>query len=136
MAVPMMLSLEGDFQVEDFIESESDLAVGIALVNERFSDEGEPGYILLEGDMANPKVVAAIGELRNNANSHGPDDSDQLTRLPTGGVEIIAIDNILALTKAAMAWNNTPFVAAGWDPFCRGWWVGLRQGPPRPALPR
>ena len=46
IAVPMMLSLEGDFQVEDFIESESDLAAGIALVNERFSDEGEPGYIL------------------------------------------------------------------------------------------
>ena len=115
IAVPMMLSLEGDFQVEDFIESESDLAVGIALVNERFSDEGEPGYILLEGDMANPKVIAAIGELRNNVNSHWPDDSNQLTRLPTGEVEIIAIDTILALTKAAMAWNSTPFVAAGWD---------------------
>ncbi len=115
VAIPMMLSLEGNFQVEDFIESESDLAVGIALVNERFSDEGEPGYILLEGDMANPKVIAAIGEFRNNANSHEPGDSDQLTRLPTGKVEIIAIDSILALTKASMAWNSTPFDAAGWD---------------------
>ena len=129
MAVPMMLSLEGDFQVEDFIESESDLAVGIALVNERFSDEGEPGYILLEGEMANPKVIAAIGGLRNNANSHGPDDSDQLTRLPTGEVEIIAIDTILALTKAAMAWNSTPFVAAGWDPSAEDGGIGCDKDP-------
>ena len=28
LAIPMMLSLEGDFQVEDFIETESDLLLG------------------------------------------------------------------------------------------------------------
>ena len=50
IASPLMLSLEGDFQVEDFLEADSDLAVGIGLVNERFSDEGEPGFILVEGD--------------------------------------------------------------------------------------
>ena len=124
VAVPMMLSLEGDFQVEDFIESESDLAVGIGLVNERFSDEGEPGFILVEGDLANPKVIAAIGELRNNVNSHGPEDSDQLSRLPTGEVEILAIDGILGFAKAAMAWNNTSFIAAGWDPSAEDGGVG------------
>jgi len=111
-----MLSLEGDFQVEDFIESESDLAVGIGLVNERFSDEGEPGFILVEGDLTNPKVIVAMGELRNNMNSHGPEDSNQLSRLPTGEVEMLAIDGILGFAKAAMAWNNTSFIAAGWDP--------------------
>ena len=116
VAVPMMLSLEGDFQVEDFIESESDLAVGIGLVNERFSDEGEPAFILVEGDLTNPKVIVAIGELRNNVNSHGPEDSNQLSRLPTGEVEMLAIDGILGFAKAAMAWNNTSFIAAGWDP--------------------
>ena len=116
VAVPMMLSLEGDFQVEDFIEGESDLAVGISLVNERFSDEGEPGSILVEGDMANPKVIAAFGELRINVNSHGPEDPDQISRLPTGEVELRAIDGILVFAKAAMAWNITPFVEAGWDP--------------------
>jgi hypothetical protein len=116
MAVPMMLSLEGDFQVEDFIEGESDLAVGISLVNERFSDEGEPGFILVEGDMANPKVIAAFGELRINVNSHGPEDSNQISRLPTGEVELLAMDGILVFAKAAMAWNITPFVEAGWDP--------------------
>ena len=37
-----MLSLEGDFQVEDFVEADSDLAVGVGMINDRFSDEGEP----------------------------------------------------------------------------------------------
>ena len=124
MAVPMMFSLEGDFQVEDFIESESDLALGIGLINERFSDEGEPGFILVEGDIANPKVIAAFGEFRSNVNSHGPEDSDQISRLPTGEVEMIAIDGILGFAKAAMAWNNTPFVEAGWNPSAEDGGVG------------
>ena len=115
LAVPMMLSLKGDFQVEDFIETESDLAVGIYLVNERFSDEGEPGFILVEGDMADPKVIAAFGELRRNVNSREPGEPDQISRLPTGEVELIAIDSVLILAKAAMAWNIQPFEEAGWD---------------------
>ena len=115
LAVPMMLSLEGDFQVEDFIETESDLAVGIYLVNERFSDEGEPGFILVEGDMADPKVIAAFSELRQNVNSRQPGEPDQISRLPTGEVELIAIDSVLVLAKAAMAWDIEPFEQAGWD---------------------
>ncbi|MEC7720672.1 MAG: MMPL family transporter, partial [Candidatus Thermoplasmatota archaeon] len=97
MAVPMMLSLKGDFQVEDFIETESDLAAGIYLVNDRFSDEGEPGFILVEGDMADPKVIAAFGALRQNVNSREPGQPDQISRLPTGEVELIAIDSVLLL---------------------------------------
>ncbi len=115
LAIPMMLSLEGDFQVEDFIETESDLAIGIYLVNERFSDEGEPGFILVEGDMADPKVIAAFGELRKNVNSREPGDPDQISRLPTGEVELIAIDSVLVLAKAAMAWDIEPFEQAGWN---------------------
>ena len=115
MAVPMMLSLKGDFQVEDFIETESDLAAGIYLVNDRFSDEGEPGFILVEGDMADPKVIAAFGVLRQNVNSREPGEPDQISRLPTGEVELIAIDNVLILAKAAMAWDIQPFEQAGWE---------------------
>ena len=115
MAVPMMLSLKGDFQVEDFIETESDLAAGIYLVNDRFSDEGEPGFILVEGDMADPKVIAAIGALRQNVNSREPGEPDQISRLPTGEVELIAIDSVLILAKAAMAWDIQPFEQAGWE---------------------
>tara|TARA_Y100001960_G_scaffold143562_2_gene152009 strand:+ start:1960 stop:5247 length:3288 start_codon:yes stop_codon:yes gene_type:complete len=114
-ATPIMLSLEGDFQVEDFIEEDSDLAVGVGLINERFSDEGEPAYILIEGNISNPLVLDAIDELRDNMNSHGPDDPDQISKMPNGQVELIGIDLMLWYTRAAMAWNQTPFEQAGWD---------------------
>lgn len=114
-AVPMMTSLEGDFQVEDFVEEESDLAIGVGLINQRFSDEGEPAYILLEGNMTNPRVLESIEELRNNMNSHGPNEPDQFTRSPDGEVELLAIDQMLWYLRAAMAWNQTPFEHAGWD---------------------
>jgi len=129
IASPLMLSLEGDFQVEDFLEADSDLAVGIGLVNERFSDEGEPGFILIEGDMANPRVIVALGELRRNLNSHGPGDPDQISRLPTGEVELRAIDGILVIAKAAMAWNITPFTEAGWDPSADDGGMGCDKDP-------
>jgi len=115
LATPIMLSLEGDFQVEDFIEADSDLAVGVGLINERFSDEGEPAYILIEGNISNPLVLDAIDELRRNMNSHGPEDPDQISRMPNGGVELIGIDLMLWYTRGAMAWNQTPFEQAGWD---------------------
>ncbi|MFL2975389.1 MAG: RND family transporter [Candidatus Thalassarchaeaceae archaeon] len=115
LATPIMLSLEGDFQVEDFIEADSDLAVGVGLINERFSDEGEPAYILIEGNISNPLVLEAIDELRRNMNSHGPDDPDQISRMPNGEVELIGVDLMLWYTRGAMAWNQTPFEEAGWD---------------------
>ena len=115
LAAPIMLSLEGDFQVEDFIEADSDLAVGVGLINERFSDEGEPAFILIEGNISNPSVLDAIDELRRNMNSHGPDDPDQISRMPNGDVELLGIDLMLWYTRGAMAWNQTPFEEAGWD---------------------
>ena len=115
LATPIMLSLEGDFQVEDFVDADSDLAVGVGLINERFSDEGEPAYILIEGNISNPLVIDAIDELRRNMNSHGPEDPDQISRMPNGEVELIGIDLMLWYTRGAMAWNQTPFEQAGWD---------------------
>ena len=115
LATPIMLSLDGDFQVEDFIEEESDLAVGVGLINERFSDEGEPAFILIEGNISNPRVLDAIGELRENMNTHGPGEPDQISRTPGGDVELLAIDQMLWYTRAAMAWNQSPFEEAGWD---------------------
>ena len=115
LATPIMLSLEGDFQVEDFVDADSDLAVGVGLINERFSDEGEPAYILIEGNISNPLVLDAIDELRRNMNSHGPEDPDQISRMPNGEVELIGIDLMLWYTRGAMAWNQTPFEQAGWD---------------------
>ena len=95
LATPIMLSLEGDFQVEDFIEEDSDWAVGVGLINERISDEGEPAYILIEGNISNPLVIDAIDQVRRNMNSHGPGDPDQISRMPNGEVELIGIDLML-----------------------------------------
>jgi hypothetical protein len=114
-ATPIMLSLEGDFQVEDFVDGQSDLAVGVGLINERFSDEGEPAFILIEGNMTNPRVLDAIEELRENMNSHGPDEPDQISRTPGGEIELLGIDQMLWYARASMAWNQTPFEEAGWN---------------------
>ena len=77
-----MYSLEGDFQIDDFLDEDSDFAQGVFLVNQRFMD-GEPGYILVEGDIANPKVIEAIGKTRENMNSHDRElDPDQISRTP------------------------------------------------------
>ena len=115
LAAPIMLSLEGDFQVEDFVEADSDLAVGVGMINDRFSDEGEPAYVLVEGNITNPMVIQAIEDVRRNMNSHGPDDPDQISRMPNGDVELLGVDLLLWYTRAAMAWNQTQFEEAGWD---------------------
>ena len=39
IAIPMMLSLEGDFKVKDFLDEESDFAQALELFNTMFSDE-------------------------------------------------------------------------------------------------
>ncbi len=114
IAAPMALSLKGDFEIDDFLDDESDFVIGVNLVNERFRD-GEPGYILVEGDISNPKVISAISEMRDNMNSHNGSDPDQISRTPTGEVELIALDQILMFTQAAMFVNLIPFEESGWD---------------------
>mgnify|MGYP003316734439 FL=1 len=115
IATPLMYSLEGDFQIDDFLDEDSDFAQGVFLVNQRFMD-GEPGYILVEGDIANPMVIEAIGKTRENMNSHDRElDPDQISRTPSGEVELIALDEILIFVQAAMYENITPFEEAGWD---------------------
>jgi hypothetical protein len=87
----------------------------VYLVNQRFTD-GEPGYILVEGDIANPKVIEAIGLTRENMNSHDRKvDPNQISRTPSGEVELIALDEILMFVQASMYENITPFEEAGWD---------------------
>ena len=63
-----MMQLEGDFAVDDFLDEESDFAVGVEIVSNRFSDEGEPAMLLIEGDVADPAVFHAIDDFRSNAN--------------------------------------------------------------------
>ena len=114
IAAPIALSLEGDFEIDDFLDDESDFVIGVNLVNERFRD-GEPGYILVEGDISNPLVISAISEMRENMNSHDENDPNQISRTPTGEVELIALDQILMFTQAAMYVNSIPFEESGWN---------------------
>ncbi len=116
LATPLMLSLEGDFKPEDFFDEESDFAVIVRIVNERFYSEGEPGEILVEGDVIDPRVYNAIKELRANMNIKGPDDPDRFTVDPTGNVDLGGYDRIVELSILSMANNITPFIEAGWDP--------------------
>lgn len=115
IATPVMLSLEGDFKIEDFMDEEAEIAQSVFLINERFSSEGEPALILIEGDMLNPDVYAGISELRTNMNVEGTDDPNRFTRLPTGQIELHAIDELVYWAMGSLASNSEPFIRAGWN---------------------
>ncbi len=114
LAVPMMLGLEGDFKVEDFLDGESDFAQGIEIVNTRFTDEGEPAAIVIEGDMLDPRVYAAIGATRENMLDASADDPQRFTRTPLGVPELHGVDELALFAMASMGANATPFIEAGW----------------------
>mgnify|MGYP001249053641 CR=1 FL=1 len=116
LAAPMMFSLEGDFKVEDFFDEESDFATVVSLVNTRFYSEGEPGEILIEGDVVDPRVYSAILETRANMNIRGPDDPDRFSISADGNVDLSGYDILVNLAILAMANNITQFAQAGWDP--------------------
>jgi predicted RND superfamily exporter protein len=102
-----MANLEGDFTVEDFLDDESDFAYGVNLINERFSDEGEPAMMLLQGDVADPNVFAAIDEFRQNANQKTKGVVDKMTRQPDGKVDILAIDEFVIIAQLSYRSEET-----------------------------
>ena len=110
-----MANLEGDFRVEDFLDESSDFAIGVNLVAERFTEEGEPAAILIEGDVADPRVFAAIEEVRNNMNHTSDGLDSKITTTPNGKVDIQAIDELIWLAIASLAENSTPFEMKGWN---------------------
>jgi len=110
-----MMQLEGDFSVEDFLDKDSDFAFGVEVVNDRFSDEGEPAMLLLEGDVADPEVFAAIDEFRINANQRTEGVDDKMTRKPDGSVGMLAIDEFVINASAAMINDPTVFWNHGFN---------------------
>jgi len=120
IATPVMLGLEGDFKVEDFLDDESDFNQGVIIVNTRFAAEGEPAAIVVEGDMVDPRVYAAIAETRANMQIAGPNDPRSLTKTPSGATELHGIDELINFAFASMAVNRTPFEVGGWDPGALG----------------
>jgi hypothetical protein len=109
-----MANLEGDFAIEDFLDERSDFAMGVNEITLRFADEGEPAVLLIEGDVSDPTVFAAIDEFRGEMNVHAEGVPDKITRQPDGNIDILALDELLYFAQASMRYNTTPFEKAGW----------------------
>ena len=105
-----MSQLEGDFSAEMFLDESSDFVFGVDLVNERFSDEGEPALLLIEGDVTDPEVFTALKLFRENANNKSG-VSNKITIAPNGSVAILAIDEMIDLAGQSHAMEPQPF----WD---------------------
>ena len=110
-----MVQLEGDFQVDDFLDDESDFALGVGIVTDRFSDEGEPAMLYIEGDVAEPSVFKAIDEFRQNSNIKTEGVVDKMTRTPDGSVDILAIDEFVFAASASLMSNPQPFFDRGYN---------------------
>ena len=110
-----MVQLEGDFAVDDFLDDESDFAMGVEIVSNRFSDEGEPAMLLLEGDVADPAVFHAIDDFRQNANLKTEGVVDKMTRTPDGLVDILAIDEFVLAASAQLLNDPQPFWDRGYN---------------------
>ena len=108
-----MSRLEGDFAVEDFLDADSDFTAGVNLVNARFSDEGEPAVLLLEGDVLDPRVFAAIEDFRTALDDTPEGVPDKITRTPDGSIDILALDEMVNLAVFSMIEEPAPFEAAG-----------------------
>ena len=101
--------------VDDFLDDESDFALGVGIVTERFSDEGEPAMLLIEGDVADPEVFKAIDEFRQNANRKTDGVTDKMTRTPDGSVDILAIDEFVTAASASYLGDKQPFYDRGFN---------------------
>ena len=119
-----MSNLEGDFAVEDFLDESSDFAQGVNIVNERFSDEGEPAMLLIEGDVLDPRVYAAIDELRERMNTPEDGIPEKITKTPDGNIDLLALDELVFATQGSMVLDDEPFRARGWNPDVEGNGVG------------
>ena len=124
-----MASLEGDFAVEDFLDDSTEFAEGIYLVTERFSDEGEPAAMLITGDVLDPRVYAAIDELRQNMNTIEEGVPDKMAKTADGNVDILAMDEIVSLAIYSMIENPEPYEEAGWVSNETGFGMNCSENP-------
>ena len=109
-----MAQLEGDFAVEDFLDERSDFAIGVQEISQRFADEGEPANLLIEGDILDPAVFAAIDTFRQDMDDLPEGVPDKITRQPDGTIDILALDEMVLAAQGSLVLDSTPFEAAGW----------------------
>jgi hypothetical protein len=109
-----MAQLEGDFAVEDFLDERSDFAIGVQEISQRFADEGEPANLLIEGDVLDPDVFAAIDIFRQDMDDLPEGVPDKITRQPDGTIDILALDEMVLAAQGSLVLDSTPFEEAGW----------------------
>jgi len=109
-----MAQLEGDFAIEDFLDERSDFAIGVYEISQRFANEGEPANLLIEGDVLDPEVFAAIDAFRQNMDDLPEGVPDKITRQPDGTIDILALDEMVFAAQGSLVLDPTPFEAAGW----------------------
>ncbi len=109
-----MAQLEGDFAIEDFLDERSDFAIGVSEISQRFANEGEPANLLIEGDVLDPEVFAAIDTFRQNMDYLPEGVPDKITRQPDGTIDILALDEMVLAAQGSMVLDSTPFEEAGW----------------------
>ena len=110
-----MAQLEGDFAVEDFLDERSDFAIGVYEMSQRFANEGEPANLLIEGDVLDPDVFAAIDIFRQNMDILPEGVPDKITRQPDGTIDILALDEMVIAAQGSLVLDPTPFETAGWQ---------------------
>ena len=71
--------------------------------------------VIIEGDMLDPRVFAAIQETRDNMAEPSPNDPGKYTKTPLGTPELHAVDELVWAAKASMFANFTPFIEVGWE---------------------
>jgi predicted RND superfamily exporter protein len=84
LAVWMALRLESTFDVKDFFASDSDFVVSLDQIDKHVGDRGgEPASMLIEGDLSDPVVIAALSSVyanlqQNQALARGHDGEVQM----------------------------------------------------------
>ena len=103
VAAVYALRLEATFDVKDFFDSGSDFVVGLDKVDEHVGDRGgEPGIILIEGDLADPAGLAAIATFEQSLNAN------ELLAHETDGSLVINEPNLLSTLRAL---TTTPYAS-------------------------
>ncbi|MDP6823641.1 MAG: MMPL family transporter [Dehalococcoidia bacterium] len=78
------MQLEPTFDVKDFFDSKSDFVIGLDKIDEHVAERGgEPGVVLVDGDLADPGAARAIASLVSRMNENpslarGADDFVQI----------------------------------------------------------
>ena len=70
--------------------------------------------MLIEGDVLDPDVFAAIDIFRQDMDDLPEGVPDKITRQPDGTIDILALDEMVLAAQGSLVLDSTPFEEAGW----------------------